>query len=58
MNTFLGLCLYGIGTYLVAEFLGRKRRIGYAQSLFWCLLLTPILGIWIILLSPRLKSSI
>jgi len=56
MNTFLAWTLYGIGTFLVAEYLGRKRRIGYAKSLFWCLLLSPILGIWIVLMSPKVDN--
>ncbi len=50
--------LYGLGTYLVAEYLGKQRKIGYGQSLFWCLLLTPMLGVWIVLISPRIKEYV
>jgi len=57
MNVMIGWILYGLGTYLVAEHLGRKRKMGYGQSLFWCLLLSPILGVWIVLMSPRLSEQ-
>ena len=38
---------------LLIALLGRNRRIGYGWGLFWCLLLSPIIGLIIILCSGK-----
>lgn len=40
--------------HLVAENIGRKRRIGYGKSVFWSILFSPIIGYFITLASPKL----
>ena len=38
---------------LLVALLGVNRRIGYGWGLFWCLLLSPIMGLIIILCSGK-----
>ena len=42
-------------THWIAEYIGRKRKIGYGQSVFYSVMLTPILGLFITLLSKKIK---
>ena len=42
-----------IGTWIVAEFIGKNRKIGYKRTLITCFLLTPIIGGFIALLSDK-----
>ena len=47
------LIVYGILTHLIAERLGTRRRIAYGDSVFWSVLLTPIIGFIVTILSPE-----
>jgi uncharacterized membrane protein len=38
---------------LIASYLGEKRNIGYGKSVLWCMVLTPVLGIIIVLMSDK-----
>lgn len=42
-----------IFAHLIAERIGKKRHIGYGKSVFWSILLTPIIGYFITLMSPK-----
>lgn len=42
--------------FVIPEFLGKKRKIGFFWSLIACLFLTPIIGVIIVLLSPKLEE--
>ena len=41
------------GSILIARYLGAKRNIGFGWSLFFCLLLSPVLGFIITILSGK-----
>lgn len=43
--------------HCIAYYIGGKRLIGYGKSVFWSVLLSPIIGLIITLASPR-KTSI
>ena len=44
-----------ISAQLIAHYLGRKRKIGYGKSIFWSIVLGPIVGLIITLSSKRLE---
>jgi hypothetical protein len=46
--TLLGIALSLWLTHLVAQHIGRKRTMGYGKAVFWCLLLSPYLGFFIV----------
>jgi len=48
--------VYIILTHFIAEYIGKNRAIGYGRSVFWCILLTPAIGIFIVLLSRKLEE--
>ncbi len=50
--------IYLYATYLVAKTFGAKRQIGYSKSIYWCILLTPIIGLIVTLSSPKIKDKI
>lgn len=39
--------------FLIANFLGKPRKIGFGWSFFFCIFLTPIIGLIITLLSGK-----
>jgi hypothetical protein len=41
---------------LIAQYIGRKRKIGYGKSVFWSIVLGPVFGLLITLLSKRLQE--
>ena len=47
--------VYFILTHFIAEYIGKNRAIGYGGTVFWCILLTPIIGIFIVLMSRKIK---
>jgi hypothetical protein len=47
------LIFYGLICFLIAHFFGKQRQIGFEWSLIFCLLLTPIIGFLIIMLSRK-----
>ncbi len=46
----LSTVLYFVLTHLVAKHLGEKRKIGYGKTLFWSLMLTPIIMFLILII--------
>ncbi len=36
--------LYIVLTHLIAKYIGEKREIGYGKSVFWSIMLSPIVG--------------
>jgi Na+-driven multidrug efflux pump len=53
MSYTLFFILNLIGTWIVAEFIGKNRKIGYRRALITCFLLTPIIGGLIALISGK-----
>lgn len=47
------IALYIVLTHLVAQHMGAKREIGYGKSVFWSILLSPIIGFIITILSKQ-----
>jgi hypothetical protein len=43
-------------THLVADKIGKKRTIGYGQTVLWSLLLTPIIAFFIVKSSPKVNK--
>ena len=44
--------------HLVAYYVGRKRKIGYGKTVFWSVLLSPLIGFFIASLSPLNNDTI
>ncbi|MES2131836.1 MAG: hypothetical protein V4506_05755 [Bacteroidota bacterium] len=49
--------IYLYASAFVSQVIGEKRKIGYRKSAYWCLILTPFIGLIITLLSPKLKNK-
>jgi hypothetical protein len=49
----VGLIVNVFLSFLIAEYLGSKRNIGFGWSLFFCLFFSPLLGLIITLLSRK-----
>lgn len=47
------ILLYIVLTHLIAKYIGAKREIGYGMSIFWSILLSPIIGFMITILSKK-----
>lgn len=47
------IALYIVLTHMVAKYIGAKREIGYGNSVFWSILLSPIIGFIITILSKQ-----
>ena len=47
------ILLYITLTHLIAKYIGEKREIGYGMSIFWSVLLSPIIGFLITILSKQ-----
>ena len=56
MIYIISLLLTLAGAHLVAKHIGEKRQIGYDQSFIWSFLLSPLVGLIIILFSKRIDS--
>jgi hypothetical protein len=57
---FFTILICGAGfylTHLIAKYIGAKRIIGYKNTVLWCLMLSPFLGLIIALISPWQKSA-
>jgi len=50
MTPIIIIAIFIVATHLIAEHIGKKRKIGYNQSIFWSLLFSPIVGLIITLL--------
>ena len=54
---FIAVALHFGLTYLIAKYIGTDRQIGYSKSIYWCILLSPIIGFIIVLSSPKLSEK-
>jgi Na+-driven multidrug efflux pump len=52
-----GVFIYLHATALVAQGFGAHREIGYRKSVYWCIVLTPIIGLIVTLSSPKIKKG-
>jgi Na+-driven multidrug efflux pump len=41
----------------IAQYIGTKRKIGYGKSVFWSIVLTPIIGLIITLSSKKIDNQ-
>ena len=48
------IVVYIVLTHLIAKHIGAKREIGYGKSVFWSILLTPIIGLIITKMSKKI----
>lgn len=46
-----------LSLWIIPMYLGTKRKIGYVWSMLACLFLTPIIGLIITLISPKLDEE-
>lgn len=53
---FIWVALYFGLTYFIAKFIGTHRQIGYSKSIYWSILLTPIIGLIVTLSSKKLRK--
>ena len=53
-----GVFIYLHATALVAQAFGAQREIGYRKSVYWCIVLTPIIGFIVTLSSPKIKKGL
>jgi hypothetical protein len=53
----IAVALTFVFTYLIAKYIGTHRQIGYSKSIYWCILLSPIIGLFIVLSSPKLSEK-
>lgn len=51
------LLLYLISTHLIAQYIGRRRKIGYGKSVLWSILFSPIVGLIVTLLSKPVENA-
>ena len=59
MNYFwiIIIILYIVLTHLVAKYIGSKRKIGYGKTVFWSLMISPVIAAIIISkLSPMIDE--
>ena len=48
------IVVYIVLTHLIAKYIGEKREIGYGKSIFWSLVLSPIIGLIITKMSKQI----
>ena len=51
------IALWIVLTHVVAKYIGSKREIGYGKSVFWSILLTPIIGFIIAIISEQTNKQ-
>lgn len=49
------IVLYIVLTHLIAQYIGTKRKIGYGKSVLCSILLSPVIGLLITLLSKKIE---
>ncbi len=54
INWLLIFIVHMILTHMIAEHLGKKRRIGYKWSLIWSLIFSPAIGYLVTVSSPKI----
>jgi hypothetical protein len=52
-----GVFIYLHATALVAQVFGAHREIDYRKSVYWCIVLTPIIGLIVNLASRKIKKE-
>jgi predicted membrane protein len=60
MTPYISITLfitYFLASHIFAEFIGKKKQIGYTKSVYWSILFSPIIGLIIILSSPKLEVN-
>lgn len=57
MSFLLIFLLYIVFTVLIAKYISVGRQIGYGKSVFWSIILSPVIGLIITLLSPRVSGN-
>lgn len=55
MSFLLIFLLYIVFTVLIAKYIGKGRQIGYEKSVFWSIILSPVIGLIITLFSPKVQ---
>lgn len=55
--TVTGTIIYLLSIHLIAQYIGTKRKIGYGKSVFWSIVLSPLIGLVITLLSEKKDSE-
>ena len=58
LTWIIAVVLHFVFTYLIAKYIGTQRQFGYRKSIFWCILLSPMIGLIIVLSSPKLTEKI
>jgi uncharacterized membrane protein YhaH (DUF805 family) len=48
------IVVYIVLTHLIAKHIGAKREIGYGKSVFWSMVLTPIIGLILTKMSKKM----
>jgi hypothetical protein len=48
------IVVYIVLTHLIAKYIGAKREIGYGKSVFWSMVLSPIIGLIITKMSKKI----
>lgn len=58
---FITLIIIGVLEIVVihsiAQYIGAKRKIGYGKSVFWSMVLTPVIGLIITMSSKKLDKQ-
>jgi len=57
---FIGILLivlYFVFSHLIAQYFGAKRKIGYGGSILWSILLSPVIGLAITLMSKPIAEE-
>ncbi len=49
----IGSIIYLLSIHFIAQYIGTKRKIGYGKSVFWSIVLSPLIGLVITLLSEK-----
>jgi len=49
--------VYLVLTHLIAQKIGAKRKIGYGKTVFWSILLSPVIGLIIALMSKPIDKQ-
>ena len=46
-----------LALWVIPTYVGTKRKIGYTKSMLICLIASPLIGLVVILLSPRIEEQ-
>lgn len=54
---YVAIALYVIACHLIAQYIGKKRKIGYGKSVLISVLFSPIIGLICTLLSKKIEKQ-